>query len=239
MRALDGFLDLIYPPRCLVCESWEEPLLCSECVAQFVLVPTPICVVCGHPSEPERVCRLCEAAADRWGGWAFEQARAAGQHTGALRHALHLLKYRQKDALAEPLGAWLADKCLTELFPGSSFDAIVALPLSAKKRKRRGYNQAALLAQPLAEQLQVAMLPETAFVRTRAEQSQMRLGAQQRLANLSADDFSVVDSDAIRGKNLLLLDDVLTTGATLHCASAALRKAGAAQVRVVTLSRAF
>ena len=239
MRALNGFLDLIYPPRCLVCESWEEPLLCSECVAQFVPIPAPICVVCGHPSEPERVCRLCEAAADQWGGWAFTQARAAGRHTGALRHALHLLKYRQKDALAEPLGAWLAHVFLTELFPGSSFDAIVALPLSATKRKRRGYNQATLLAQPLAEQLPLSLLPETVFIRTRAEQAQMRLGAQQRLANLSPDDFAVVDSDAISGKHLLLLDDVLTTGATLHNAAAALRKAGATQVTVVTLSRAF
>lgn len=239
MRALDGFLDLIYPPRCLVCESWEEPLLCSACVAQFVPVPEPVCVVCGHPSEPERVCRLCEAAADSWGGWAFERARSAGRHVGALRYALHLLKYRQKATLAEPLGAWLAHKCLTEFFTAPSVDALVALPLSASKRRSRGYNQAHLLAQPLAAQLALPLLPETTFVRVRAEHSQMGLGAGKRLTNLSPDDFTVPDPAVIAGKRLLLLDDVMTTGATLHCAAAALRKAGAHQVDAITLSRAF
>ena len=239
MRALDGFLDLIYPPRCLVCESWEEPLLCSECVAQFALVPEPVCVVCGHLSEPERVCRLCDAAADQWGGWAFTSARAAGRHVGGLRHGLHLLKYRGKESLAEPLGAWLAQRYLMEFPPKPLFDAVVAMPLSARKRRVRGYNQAELLARPLAEQLALPLLPAAAFVRVRAEQSQMRLGAEQRLANLSPDDFAVTDPSGIAGKRLLLLDDVMTTGATLHCAAAALCKAGAAQVDAVTLSRAF
>lgn len=239
MRALAGFLDLIYPPRCLLCESWEEPTLCSACLAQFSLVPEPVCKVCGHPSEPERVCRLCEAAADRWGGWAFERARAAGRHVGGLRYALHVLKYRGKDALAEPLGAWLAHRCLTELLPQTPFDALVALPLSARKRRTRGYNQAALLALPLAEQLRLPIVPEAAFVRVRAEQSQMRLGAAQRLANLSPGDFDVTAPDQITGKRLLLIDDVLTTGATLHCAAAALRKAGALSVDALALSRSF
>ncbi|MBB6052766.1 ComF family protein [Armatimonas rosea] len=239
MRALAGFLDLIYPPRCLLCESWEEPVLCSACVAQLPTVPEPVCVVCGHPSEPERVCRLCEAAADRWGGWAFESARAAGRHVGALRYGLHLLKYRGKESLAEPLGAWLAHRYLTELRGTAPPELLVALPLSARKRRARGYNQAALLAQPLAEQLALPVLPEGAFVRVRAEQSQMTLGAAQRLANLSPTDFEVTDPALLAGKRLLLIDDVMTTGASLHCAAATLLKAGAAGVEALALSRSF
>jgi ComF family protein len=234
VRALDGFLDLIYPPRCLVCESWEEPILCTDCLAQFPPVPEPVCLVCGHPAEPGVVCRLCEAAADRWGGWAFDWARSAGLHQGGLRYALHLLKYRQKDALAEPLGAWLASHTL----PDKSFELLVPLPLSARKLRTRGYNQARLLAQPLAEQLSLPLLPAANFLRVRSEQSQMRLGQEQRLANLSPDDFTVPEPAVIEGKRLLLIDDVMTTGATLHCAAAALRKAGAVQVAAVTLSRA-
>lgn len=234
MRALDGFLDLIYPPRCLVCESWEEPILCTHCLAQFPPVPEPICTICGHPTELGVVCRLCEAAADRWGGWAFAWARSAGLHQGGLRYALHLLKYRQKESLAEPLGAWLASHTL----PDTRFDLVVPLPLSARKLQTRGYNQARLLAQPLAEQLALPILPANGFLRVRAEQSQMRLGQGQRLANLSPDDFTVPDPAGVAGKRLLLIDDVMTTGATLHCAAAALRKAGATDVAALTLSRA-
>lgn len=241
MTALEGFLDLIYPPRCLLCEGWEEPTLCSECLRQFALIPEPVCAMCGHPSEPERVCRLCEAAADQWGGWAFARARAAGRHVGGLRYALHLLKYRDKTVLAEPLGAWLADVCLTQLYPDTPFELLVALPLSDRKRRQRGYNQTALLAHALAETLALPTLPERAFTRTVAEQAQMTLGAQRRLNNLSPTHFALDDPGQaqVQGKHLLLLDDVMTTGATLHCAAAALLKAGAREVTALTLSRAF
>lgn len=234
-RAWEGVLDLVYPPTCLLCGTWDAPLLCSECLAGFTAVPTPACLACGHPIEPGVICRLCEAAADRWGGWAFTYARGAGLHRGTLRYALHLLKYRQKDTLGEPLGAWLANRCVVDgLLPHQSFDAIVALPMEAQKERRRGYNQARLLAEPVAALLGVPLLPPAAFQRIHYTEVQMRLSATERANNSSATDFRADES--VTGKRCLLIDDVMTTGATLQAAAEALRIAGASRVDAVVLS---
>ena len=234
-RAWEGFLDLVYPPACLLCGIWDAPLICPECLTGFVPVPEPLCLACGHPTESGVVCRLCEAAADHFGGWAFASARGAGRHRGTLRYALHLLKYRQKDTLGLPLGAWLANRCIVDgLLPHQSFDAVVALPMAAAKEKTRGYNQARLLAGPVAELLGVPLLPANAFQRVHYQQVQMMLGATRRAGNSAPGDFSA--QEAVKGKHLLLVDDVMTTGATLHAAAAALMQAGAGQVDAVVLS---
>ena len=234
-RAWEGLLDLVYPPTCLVCGTWDSPLLCSACVSGFTPVPEPSCPACGHPSEHGVVCRLCAAAADRWGGWAFASARGAGLHKGPLRSALHLLKYRQKETLGLPLGAWLANRCVVEgLLTEPRYDAVVALPMAAPKEKARGYNQARLLAQPVAELLGIPLLPANAFQRLRYEGVQMTLSAAGRAANISPDDFK--GHESIAGLRCLLVDDVMTTGTTLHAAAAALRQAGATQVDAVVLS---
>lgn len=232
----EGLLDLIYPPVCLLCGAWDEPLLCAHCVAGFVPVPEPLCPACGHPTEPGVVCRLCTVAADLWGGWAFTSVRGAGLHRGTLRYALHQLKYRKKDALGLPLGAWLANRCFAERLLTTSPELVVAMPMPHSKEQTRGYNQAVLLAEPVAEQAGVMLLPKTAFQRVRYESVQMTLGAAGRASNLSPDDFIVTDTAAIAGKRLLLIDDVMTTGATLHTAAACLLRAGAAQVDAAVLS---
>jgi len=235
-RAWEGLLDLIYPPTCLLCGAWDEPLLCASCVAGFAPVPEPLCPACGHPTEPGVICRLCTAAADHWGGWAFTHVRGAGLHRGTLRYALHQLKYRKKEALGLPLGAWLANRSIAEGLLEARPQLVVALPMPAAKERTRGYNQAQLLAAPVAEQAGVPLLPKTAFQRVRYESVQMTLGAAGRASNLSPDDFIVTDTAAIAGKRLLLIDDVMTTGATLHTAAACLRQAGAAQVDALVLS---
>lgn len=235
-RACEGLLDLVYPPACLLCGNWDTPLLCPVCVAGFPLVPEPLCAACGHPQEEGVACRLCTSAAEHTGGWAFASVRGGGLHRGTLRYALHLLKYRQKDQLGLPLGAWLANRLVVDkLLPPVAFDAVVALPLTPAKARARGYNQARLLAVPVAELLGVPLLPDRALHRVRSAEAQMTLGARRRAANSHPDDFAV-DTPSVRGKHLLLVDDVMTTGATLHAAAAALRAAGAGQVDAVVLS---
>ncbi len=153
-------------------------------------------------------------------------------HDGAIRQAIHHLKYRRRRELAGALGQLLASICQEEHAPT---DVVIPVPLHASRLQERGYNQAALLAQGLVACVPCA-LNETDLIRTRDTAPQVGLKARERKSN-------VLDAFVWRGASLddvdvLLVDDVCTTGATLGACALALRRAGANSVRAVTLSRA-
>jgi competence protein ComFC len=236
--AWDGFLDLVYPPRCLICERYDSPVVCDSCYAAFTPIPEPTCAVCGHPVQETSPCRNCDAAEES-GGWGFVLARAAGIYEGPLRAGIHALKYNRCELLGPALGTHLANRCLAdELLPRSvqkSLHGVLPVPIHSSRQRKRGYNQARLLAAPVAEMLGVPLLPET-LLRIRKTQSQVELSAAGRRKNLQPEYFAVPNSGLIQGKNLLLIDDVMTTGTTASVCAAALRNAGAAQIYVVTLA---
>jgi ComF family protein len=219
-----ALLDLLYPPRCAACgEPCGRAAFCPACAEALVAVP-PGCHRCGLPG-PDRTCGACLAHAP-----AFDAIRAGGLYGGPLADAVQALKYGGRAAAARPLGGWLAG--LVSLPPGA---VVVEVPLGRARRRTRGYDQAALLAGHLAgaggaRRLRAALrrIRETPpqVGRTRAARARNVAGAFQ------------ADPGRVAGLDLVLVDDVVTTGATVDAAAAALKAAGARSVTVVALARA-
>lgn len=158
--------------------------------------------------------------------------RSAVLFDGVLREAVHRLKYASARNLADPLAEMMAQFWYQTPLPA---DVLMPVPLHPHRERERGYNQSMLLAQALGRRIGLAVLPN-ALVRCRNTVSQTTLNARERRANV-AEAFECV-SEAVRGKRVLLIDDVCTTGATLEACSVALRQGGALSVWALTLARA-
>jgi len=190
----------------------------------------------GHVLEGR--CRLCRLAAPP-----FERAVAYGSYEGALRDLVHLLKFDQVRPAAQVLGRMLADSIfvLEPSLPSGTI-AVVPVPLHAHKRSQRGFNQAELIARAALKQLTRSghvnrfELCARALVRLRDTGSQIGLTRHQRRQNLRGA-FAVRDTTAISNRDVLLVDDVYTTGATASECARVLRRAGAAHVWVATAGR--
>jgi ComF family protein len=155
----------------------------------------------------------------------------AGPYEGALRRAIHLLKYERMTPLTRPLGERLA-LAAAEL---TGFDAIVPAPLHWRRRWDRGFNQADLLAREVSRRTGIPI--DRRLLRTRSTPPQAGLSAAERRRNVQGA-FAAAGKSAIRGKRLIIIDDVMTTGATLEACARVLKRAGASQVAVLTLARA-
>ncbi len=206
--------------------------VCPRCLQQ----PEPFaadhfCVECGTPfanSSPldaDGRCGLC-----RRGLIGFDAAYTFGAYEGTLRSLIHLLKFARIAPLAKPLA-----RMMQSAFPRDErFDAVVPMPLHWMRRWKRGFNQAELLAQFVSKQSGV---PLRRLVRKRRTAAQAGLTNAKRRANV-AGAFVVSKRSSVKGLRLLLIDDVLTTGATASSCARALKTAGAARVAVLTLARA-
>jgi ComF family protein len=162
----------------------------------------------------------------------IERIRAVVYFEGVLREALHQLKYRGHTALAEPLGDLMAAYWAQHAIPA---DVVVPVPLHATRLRERGYNQAALLARALARRVGLA-LDEQTLVRQRATAPQVDLDARQRKENVH--DAFCCSARTLAGQQVVLVDDVCTTGATLEACAVALYEGGARSVQALTLARA-
>jgi ComF family protein len=223
--ALGALFELVYPPRCAACgEPVRAEPFCEVCAGAVDPVP-PGCGRCGQPG-PDPVCGACFASPP-----AFETVRAGGLLGGPLADAIHALKYRNRPALARPLGVWLAARA--PLAPGA---VVVSVPLARGRRVERGYDQAALLADHLARASGARGRRLRAVLRrVRETPPQVGRTREERARNV-AGAFEALP--AVQGKDVVLVDDVVTTGATADAAAAALRRAGARSVVVVALARA-
>lgn len=236
--AWHGLLDLLYPPHCLICAASGTPPVCDRCHQSFAPITEPVCALCGRPREAG-VCPLCKIAADT-GGWGFDVARASGIYQGPLREAIHRLKFQQVELLGDPLGQFLATRVVVDgLLAGclpadEKIDALVPLPLHPAKQRQRGFNQSALIAAPLAGMLGVPLI--TALARPRKGRAQVGLAADARRGNVSIDSFAICGIALVIGKNIVLVDDVFTTGTTLSAGAATLKAAGAKRVIALALA---
>ena len=203
----NGFLDLLYPPKCLVCCTLGVETLCGQCRADFADLVPPVCEKCGLEVSPKgsMLCPKCEAGE----AYYFAKARAAGRYDGTLRQAILNLKYGEKRKLVRPLGAYLAAYLGTYPFAPDEIDLIIPVPLHPSRLRQRGFNQAALLAHEVGRALGVPV-KETALRRTRRTRPQAELRASERAKNIQ-NAFTVADAGAVLRKSVVLLDDVITT----------------------------
>ena len=226
-------LDMVFPPRCVGCRSFGS-FLCSHCLAIMPRAQPPRCPVCWMPvlSPAEGpgaggACRRC-----RRQPFAFEAARCPFIYDGAAREAVHALKYQGVSAIAEVMARAMAE-CLDEWKPPAA--ALLPVPLTGARRRSRGYNQSEMLARELSR---LSGLPVATgiLVRRRAAQPQARAADEPaRRANV-ADAFAVRRRSSPVGP-LLLVDDVMTSGATLDACARALRGAGYGPVYALTFAR--
>lgn len=229
-RLSAALLDLILPPRCAGCGA-SGSLWCCTCQASVHMIEDPVCSHCGRPlprPRPEDLCAPC-----RQSPLQIDGIRSAVAFEGPLRQAIHRLKYGGSASLAGPLGIFLSARWQAGPLP---VDVIVPVPLHALRVRERGYNQSMLLAEQLSRATGLP-LAEAALKRVRATAPQITLSAAERRLNVR--DAFQATADAARGRRVLLVDDVCTTGATLESCSIALRQAGAASVWALTLARAL
>ncbi|MDR7485268.1 MAG: ComF family protein [Armatimonadota bacterium] len=234
--------DLLFPPRCAACGA-RDGEFCGRCRAGLRRIAPPLCAHCGDPlaagqtrlhvgvavspATAAPVCAACAVAPP-----AFAVARSLAVYEGPLREAIHALKYQGARRLGETLGVLLAEGVPPEV--AREVAAVVPVPLHPSRLRDRGYNQAELLARPVARRLRVPWLP-AALQRCRQESPQARSSAVARRVNVEGAFAPGVQ--AVWG-TVLLVDDVFSTGATAEACARALRAAGARQVHVMTLARA-
>jgi ComF family protein len=227
---------LFLPIQCVVCESLldrsEQGIVCGRCWARLPLLAAPRCDRCGHPTQA-RACRWCEllppyVRAARSACWA-----AGGIGLGVV----HALKYQGWHRVADEM----ATRMSRLDWPRDVIDeraALVPVPLSAARERERGFNQSERLAAALARRWRLPMRGD-ALARVRHTETQTRLTPGERLRNVSGA-FRAPPSarNVLRGAHVVLVDDVVTTAATLNACAAALCEGGARIVSFVTFGRA-
>lgn len=222
---VDAFLDLIFPPRCVGCGQLGE-WVCTDCWATVAPVGERICSVCGTPAKKAESCSHCSLIPDcRW-------VRSAFLFEGALRRAIHALKYQRRSALAASLVSLMLDHLH---LPDYDFEVLIPVPLHPARLAERGFNQAEVLARALSARWDVPMWVG-GLERVRPTRSQVELNVAERQANVRQ--AFLARQKVVAGHRLLLVDDVCTSGATLEACALALRQADAADVVAVTLARA-
>jgi ComF family protein len=244
----DGLLSVLFPSHCRLCQTplthMSRLPVCRACLESIRPVEGPRCAACGErlvsahlisERDGTPLCLMC-----RQNEPAFVRASAYGSYDGGLRELVHLLKYERVRPAAGVLGRMLAEVVadVAEAF-GPEPPVIMAVPLHASKIRQRGFNQSELIARAMLKLRPAALdvkLNTAALVRHRSTESQTGLTPPQRRENVRGA-FKVVASDQITGRDILLIDDVFTTGTTASECARVLRRAGAVRVFVATVAR--
>jgi ComF family protein len=246
-RLAESIFSVVFPSDCRIC---GDPLLnisrlpvCAECLGALVPIQGRVCSICGErvlssyaEADDDGLirCPVCRRVKRPFAG-----AVAYGSYDGALRELVHLLKYEGVRPAAAVLGRLLAE-AVTGLQPAFTQKPVlmIPVPLYNGKRHQRGFNQAELIARHALKALKGSPLEirTDILLRTRETHSQIGLTSHQRRENLRGA-FAVARAQEVTGREILLVDDVYTTGTTVTECAKVLRRAGADQVWVVTVAR--
>jgi ComF family protein len=233
---MQGFLDMVYPRSCMGCGKASPETfryICWDCWSDASRIEPPFCRRCGDPVagtiEHDFTCYACSAETP----W-FDAARSAARYDGVVGEALRQLKYGKALWMACDL-AELMLGCLKAEFAGLTFDFVVPVPLYPVRRRERGYNQSAILAAELARRIRCPTASRV-LRRIHPTASQTNLTAAQRLSNVQ-NAFQHGRRNRLAGRRVLLVDDVMTTGATVNACARALKRGGAQSVHVLTVAR--
>jgi len=237
---LDALASVLFAAPCRICGgallNASRIPVCVPCLESFKLIVDPMCQICGRPfvsaiaSHAERpLCRLC-----RSNFYGFDIARSFAVYNEELTSAILLLKYDQ----VTRLGDWFAARLEEVILRAPDqwrFDIVVPVPLHPDRKRERGYNQAELIARPLARRVGVKLAPRI-MVRTKPRPPQLVLSRSEHWKSVRGA-YAIREGAQVDKLRVLLVDDVLTTGATLDACSRVLKKAGAAAVMGLTVGR--
>jgi ComF family protein len=233
LRALG---TLFYPPICTICSSSvsSDDYLCQSCSGKATRIVAPFCATCSEPFAGTMSGTFdCANCAHR--RLYFEAAVAVYRSRGVVRRVMHDFKYGSSIHLRYPVARWLGMALEDERLRGRRFDVIVPVPLHPARQRQRGFNQAAVLAQLLSDKIGIPV--SSALQRIRFTTTQTAFDRSERMKNLRGA-FRLRRKADVQGLQVLLIDDVLTTGATLSECARVLKKAGATSVYAATAARA-
>ncbi|CAN2041257.1 competence protein ComFC [Candidatus Magnetomoraceae bacterium gMMP-15] len=250
-----NFLQVFFPARCLVCKKYLSlkeqqktaldnidnlfiylmaPYLCINCSKNFEQIKPSLCSVCGNIFGSRQIknhlCSECITSPKN-----FYKARAFGIYKDSLKNAISHLKYHKKIQLAKPLSKILQNTFF-KFWKKHDVDLVIPVPLHIKRLRQRGFNQSYLLIKNWKNNHELPKVNLKILERRRWTTPQTNLKRKERLTNLN-NAFIVLNPNPIKGKTILLIDDVYTTGSTVNECSKVLLKAGAARVDVLTLAR--
>lgn len=204
-KGIDRALCAVFPRRCIYCGKVIVPerQICENCETNLPRITVPICPLCGHKKED---C-TCKQKKHK-----FKAICAPFYYEEAIVQAIHRLKFESKDFLAEPFAADMA-ACVRREYADIAFDAVAFVPFTKRQMRLREWNPSETLAKALSEQLNLPLEP--LLVKLFETKTQHNLEARARSGNVFGV-FDVADANAVAGKTILLVDDIKTTGATLH-----------------------
>ena len=223
-RILNAAIDLLFPLSCVVCGR-EGRFLCNGCAPGLPRLQKPYCSLCASPGAP-RLCSWCEASPPSFDGIAAPYLMA-----GPVRDTVLGLKYRNLRAWAPHMG-----RLMTEYMESEPIDAdvLVPVPLHRRRVRYRGYNQSELLAREISRRTDIPMNPKV-LSRNRDTPPQVSMSSGEERRQNMAGAFECTGD--VLGKRVLLIDDVVTTGATISACAGPLKSAGALSVRALALAR--
>lgn len=219
------FKRLIFPSRCLICKKISSDILCSDCLSKVSLVQPPICRICGIPIDNGNICYRC-----RQNTLYFSQARSYALYEGPMRTAIIKFKFERRREIGKFFGEILGRFALQLNW---DIDVIIPIPLSKRRLKERGFNQSEILALEVSKILKLPI--SLGLVRIKETKSSIDLSLEERRININK--AFLVSDKGLKGKRVLLVDDVYTTGATVSEAGKTLLERGISEVKVLTLAR--
>ncbi len=229
---------LVFPSSCRLCRALlDEPgerIVCRECLGRLAPRRGPVCPVCGRFLEGSGGDHLCAACLEARPPYSLH--RSCGPYGGVLKEVILLFKYRRCAPLSAPLARFAEDSLGAETGLWEGADFLVPVPLHRARRRDRGFNQSRLLARDLAGSLKLQVLGGS-LVKVRNVPAQAGLRAADRERNVVGA-YAARRPEKVRGRVLVLVDDVTTTGATLRECARELMEAGAGEVRAITLAQA-
>lgn len=245
MGLIKDLLNMVFPPKCLLCGGflWQEYVqvegislsICRTCFSEFRKITSPLCPVCGIPfvsttSQGDHLCEGCLRALPF-----YEASGAPYAYEGRMAQAISLFKYGQKSVAADSLGPLLATFARTWFKQTCSKLIVMPVPLHPKRLRERGFNQSLLLARYVARSLETE-LDFLSLRRIKYTLPQTRLQGKERRKNVRGA-FGIWNGRSFKGRRILLIDDVNTTGSTLNECSRVLKRAGCDKVFCLTLAR--
>lgn len=236
MRILSILLDSMFPKRCRGCDGdmTGTAALCAACLSQYAGDSGYTCGACGGRVPPSKY-GIPPRAITCHPRMPYLLISLARYHSPAVRQAVHALKFKRCEAIAEQLGALLAAR--SAALGAKNFEYVIPVPLSAHRLRERGFNQAEMIAAPVARMLSLPVSSDV-LIRQRDTQAQSTLRCRADRAQNVRESFAVRRGVSLAGARILVIDDVTTSGATLAAAAQALRQAGAGPIVCAVIARA-